>query len=99
MKMISLTCKCFSSFYYFQLLGLFAFVSQLSRSNLSCSDDDFIEPPPKRVRSDAVSPTAAASEASAPKTTPTAQASTASSLSKGKDAPAAAAAPPSVSLH
>ncbi|KAK1618377.1 hypothetical protein QYE76_023894 [Lolium multiflorum] len=58
-------------------------------------DDDFIEPPPKRVRPDAVSPTAAASEASAPKTAPTAQASTASSLSKGKDAPAAAAAPPS----
>ncbi|KAK1691922.1 hypothetical protein QYE76_008619 [Lolium multiflorum] len=54
-------------------------------------DDDFIEPPPKRVRPDA----AAASEASAPKTAPTAQASTASSLSKGKDAPAAAAAPPS----
>nr|XP_051202125.1 uncharacterized protein LOC127315694 [Lolium perenne] len=58
-------------------------------------DDDFIEPPPKRVRPDAGSPTAAASEASAPKTAPTAQASTASSLSKGKDAPAAAAAPPS----
>ncbi|KAK1653832.1 hypothetical protein QYE76_071637 [Lolium multiflorum] len=52
-------------------------------------DDAFIEPPPKRVRSDAVSPAAAASEASAP----VAQASTASSLSKGKDAPAAAAAP------
>ena len=64
-----------------------------------CSDDDFIEPPPKRVRSDAVSPIAAASEASAPKTAPTAQASTASSLSKGKDAPAAAAAPPFVSLR
>ncbi|KAK1620231.1 hypothetical protein QYE76_025748 [Lolium multiflorum] len=58
-------------------------------------DDAFIEPPPKRVRSDAVSPAAAASEASAPKAAPAAQASTASSLSKGKDAPAAAAAPPS----
>ncbi|KAK1652485.1 hypothetical protein QYE76_070290 [Lolium multiflorum] len=56
-------------------------------------DDAFIEPPPKRVRSDAVSPAAAASEASAPKAAPVAQASTASSLSKGKDAPAAAAAP------
>ncbi|KAK1680234.1 hypothetical protein QYE76_041082 [Lolium multiflorum] len=58
-------------------------------------DDAFIEPPPKRVRSDAVSPAAAASEASALKAAPVAQASTASSLSKGKDAPAAAAAPPS----
>ncbi|KAK1680818.1 hypothetical protein QYE76_041666 [Lolium multiflorum] len=57
-------------------------------------DDAFIEPPPKRVKSDAVSPAAAASEASAPKAAPVAQASTASSLSKGKDAPAAAAAPP-----
>ncbi|KAK1628624.1 hypothetical protein QYE76_002939 [Lolium multiflorum] len=58
-------------------------------------DDDFIEPPPKRVRSDAISPAAAASEASAPKAAPAAQASTASSLSRGKDAPAAATAPPS----
>ncbi|KAK1616748.1 hypothetical protein QYE76_022265 [Lolium multiflorum] len=58
-------------------------------------DDAFIEPPPKRVRSDVVSPAAAASEASAPKAAPAAQASTASSLSKGKDAPAAAAAPAS----
>ncbi|KAK1645919.1 hypothetical protein QYE76_063724 [Lolium multiflorum] len=49
-------------------------------------DDTFIEPPPKKARSDAVSPTAAASEASAPKAAPVAQASTASS-------PAAAAAP------
>ncbi|KAK1694738.1 hypothetical protein QYE76_011435 [Lolium multiflorum] len=61
-------------------------------------DDAFIEPPPKRVRSDAVSPAAAASEASALKAAPVAQASTASSLSKGKDAPAAAAAPPSLSV-
>ncbi|KAK1667454.1 hypothetical protein QYE76_055613 [Lolium multiflorum] len=53
-------------------------------------DDTFIEPPPKKARSDAVSPAAAASEASAPKAAPVAQASTASSLSKGKDAPAAA---------
>ncbi|KAK1644333.1 hypothetical protein QYE76_062138 [Lolium multiflorum] len=58
-------------------------------------DDTFIEPPPKRARSDAVSPAAAASEASALKAAPVMQASTASSLSKGKDAPAAAAAPPS----
>ncbi|KAK1679006.1 hypothetical protein QYE76_039854 [Lolium multiflorum] len=58
-------------------------------------DDAFIEPPPKRARSDAISPAAAASEASALKAAPVAQASTASSLSKGKDAPAAAAAPPS----
>ncbi|KAK1579906.1 hypothetical protein QYE76_010811 [Lolium multiflorum] len=58
-------------------------------------DDAFIEPPPKRARSDAVSLDAAASEASALKAAPMAQASTASSLSKGKDAPAAAAAPPS----
>ncbi|KAK1652567.1 hypothetical protein QYE76_070372 [Lolium multiflorum] len=59
------------------------------------SDDTFIEPPPKKARSDAVSPAAAASEASALKAAPVMQASTASSLSKGKDAPAAAAAPPS----
>ncbi|KAK1696579.1 hypothetical protein QYE76_013276 [Lolium multiflorum] len=52
-------------------------------------DDTFIEPPPKRAKSDAVSPAAAASEASALK------AARCSSLSKGKDAPAAAAAPPS----
>ncbi|KAK1679352.1 hypothetical protein QYE76_040200 [Lolium multiflorum] len=58
-------------------------------------DDTFIEPPPKKARSDAVSPAAAASEASALKAAPVMQASTASSLSKGKDAPAAAAAPPS----
>ncbi|KAK1661388.1 hypothetical protein QYE76_049547 [Lolium multiflorum] len=48
-----------------------------------------------RRPSDAVSPAAAASEASALKAAPVMQASTASSLSKGKDAPAAAAAPPS----
>ncbi|KAK1666880.1 hypothetical protein QYE76_055039 [Lolium multiflorum] len=58
-------------------------------------DEAFAEPPPKRVRSDAVSPAAAASEASALKTAPAAQASTASSLSKGKDVPAAITAPPS----
>ncbi|KAK1661323.1 hypothetical protein QYE76_049482 [Lolium multiflorum] len=58
-------------------------------------DDTFIEPPPKRARSDVVSPAAAASEASALKAAPVMQASTASSLSKGKDAPPAAAAPPS----
>ncbi|KAK1683813.1 hypothetical protein QYE76_044661 [Lolium multiflorum] len=58
-------------------------------------DDTFIEPPLKKARSDAVSPAAAASEASALKAAPVMQASTASSLSKGKDAPAAAAAPPS----
>ncbi|KAK1647608.1 hypothetical protein QYE76_065413 [Lolium multiflorum] len=58
-------------------------------------DDTFIEPPPKKARSDAVSPAVAASEASALKAAPVMQASTASSLSKGKDAPAAAAAPPS----
>ncbi|KAK1663683.1 hypothetical protein QYE76_051842 [Lolium multiflorum] len=58
-------------------------------------DDTFTEPPPKRAKSDAVSPAAAASEASALKAAPVMQASTASSLSKGKDAPAAAAAPPS----
>ncbi|KAK1649710.1 hypothetical protein QYE76_067515 [Lolium multiflorum] len=58
-------------------------------------DEAFADPPPKRVRSDAVSPAAAASEASALKTAPAAQASTASSLSKGKDVPAAITAPPS----
>nr|XP_051190102.1 uncharacterized protein LOC127303402 [Lolium perenne] len=58
-------------------------------------DDTFIEPPPKKARSDAVSPAAAASEASALKAAPVMQASTASSLSKGKDAPTAAAAHPS----
>ncbi|KAK1616824.1 hypothetical protein QYE76_022341 [Lolium multiflorum] len=63
--------------------------------NLLDFDDAFIETPPKRARSDAVSPAVAASEASALKVAPVAQASTASSLSKGKDAPAAAAAHPS----
>ncbi|KAK1611600.1 hypothetical protein QYE76_035273 [Lolium multiflorum] len=58
-------------------------------------DEVFAEPPSKRVRSDVVSPAAAASEASAPKAAPAAQASTASSLSKGKDVPAATTAPPS----
>jgi hypothetical protein len=64
--------------------------------NPSRSDEAFVEPPPKRVRSDA-SPAAVASEASVPKAAPAVQASTASSLSKEKDAPAAAIAPPSVS--
>ncbi|KAK1683342.1 hypothetical protein QYE76_044190 [Lolium multiflorum] len=58
-------------------------------------DEGFVEPPPKRARSDAASPATVASEASVPKAAPTVQASTASSLSKGKDAPAAATAPPS----
>ncbi|KAK1645088.1 hypothetical protein QYE76_062893 [Lolium multiflorum] len=62
-------------------------------------DDTFIEPSPKRARSDVVSPAAAASEASALKAAPVAQASTASSLSKGKDAPAAAAAPSPIRLQ
>ncbi|KAK1597021.1 hypothetical protein QYE76_016424 [Lolium multiflorum] len=58
-------------------------------------DDTFTEPSPKRAKSDAAPPAAAASEASAPKAAPVMQASTASSLSKGKDAPSAAAAPSS----
>ncbi|KAK1645308.1 hypothetical protein QYE76_063113 [Lolium multiflorum] len=61
-------------------------------------DEGFIEPPPKKAKSDAVSPVVVASEASAPKAAHMAQASTASSLSKGKDIspPAATAAPFSV---
>ncbi|KAK1667393.1 hypothetical protein QYE76_055552 [Lolium multiflorum] len=60
-------------------------------------DEGIIEPPSKKAKSGAAPPDVAASEASAPKATPTAQASTASSLSKGKDVPSAAAAvtPPS----
>ncbi|KAK1699226.1 hypothetical protein QYE76_015923 [Lolium multiflorum] len=50
-------------------------------------DDAFIEPPPKRVRSDAVSPAAAASEASAPKAAPVAQASMPPPFPKGKMLP------------
>ncbi|KAK1678046.1 hypothetical protein QYE76_038894 [Lolium multiflorum] len=58
-------------------------------------DEGFIEPPPKKAKSDAVSPVVVASEASAPKAAPMAQASTASSLSKGKDiSPTAATAAP-----
>ncbi|KAK1630115.1 hypothetical protein QYE76_004430 [Lolium multiflorum] len=58
-------------------------------------DEGFIEPPPKKAKSDAVSPVMVASEASAPKAAPMAQASTASSLSKGKDiSPTAATAAP-----
>ncbi|KAK1645758.1 hypothetical protein QYE76_063563 [Lolium multiflorum] len=58
-------------------------------------DEGFIEPPSKKAKPDAAPPAAAASEASAPQAAPAAQASTASSLSKGKDAPAAAMTPPS----
>ncbi|KAK1647043.1 hypothetical protein QYE76_064848 [Lolium multiflorum] len=60
-------------------------------------DEGVIEPPSKKAKSGAAPPDVAASEASAPKATPTAQASTASSLSKGKDVPSAATAvtPPS----
>ncbi|KAK1684420.1 hypothetical protein QYE76_045268 [Lolium multiflorum] len=58
-------------------------------------DEGFIEPPPKKAKSDAVSPVVVASEASDPKAAPMAQASTASSLSKGKDiSPTAATAAP-----
>ncbi|KAK1666238.1 hypothetical protein QYE76_054397 [Lolium multiflorum] len=58
-------------------------------------DEGFIEPPPKKAKSDVVSPVVVASEASAPKAAPMAQASTASSLSKGKDiSPTAATAAP-----
>ncbi|KAK1619247.1 hypothetical protein QYE76_024764 [Lolium multiflorum] len=58
-------------------------------------DEGFVEPPPKKAKSDAVSPVVVASEASAPKAATTAQASTASSLSKGKDiSPTAATAAP-----
>nr|XP_051221827.1 uncharacterized protein LOC127340088 [Lolium perenne] len=53
-------------------------------------DEGVIEPSSKKAKSSAASPDVAASEASAPKATPTAQASTASSLSKGKDVPSAA---------
>ncbi|KAK1678771.1 hypothetical protein QYE76_039619 [Lolium multiflorum] len=48
-------------------------------------DEGFIEPLPKKAKSDAASPVVVASEASAPKAAPMAQASTASSLYKGKD--------------
>ncbi|KAK1641569.1 hypothetical protein QYE76_059374 [Lolium multiflorum] len=58
-------------------------------------DEDFIEPPSKKAKPDAAPSAAAASEASAPQAAPAAQASTASSLSKWKDAPAAAMTPPS----
>ncbi|KAK1697292.1 hypothetical protein QYE76_013989 [Lolium multiflorum] len=53
-------------------------------------EDDLLD-----IGSDLMLSRQAASEASAPKAAPAAQASTASSLSKGKDAPAAASAPPS----
>ncbi|KAK1666156.1 hypothetical protein QYE76_054315 [Lolium multiflorum] len=79
------------------------------RSSLACEEvnrgfadeddllDCFIEPPPKKAKSDAALPDVAASEASAPTATPAAQISTASSLSKGKYIPStvAAATPPS----
>ncbi|KAK1660386.1 hypothetical protein QYE76_048545 [Lolium multiflorum] len=58
-------------------------------------DDAFIEPPPKRVRSDAVSPGRRSFRSFGSQGGSVAQASTASSLSKGKDTPTAAAAPPS----
>ncbi|KAK1607050.1 hypothetical protein QYE76_030723 [Lolium multiflorum] len=63
----------------------------------SKSDEDFIEPPPKKSKTGAAPTDLAASEASAPATAPVAQISTASSLSKGKNIPLAdaAAAPPS----
>ncbi|KAK1692208.1 hypothetical protein QYE76_008905 [Lolium multiflorum] len=62
---------------------------------LEKGDEGFIEPPPKKAKSDAVSPVVVASEASAPKAAPMAQASTASSLSKGKDiSPTTATAAP-----
>ncbi|KAK1601326.1 hypothetical protein QYE76_059293 [Lolium multiflorum] len=58
-------------------------------------DEGFIEPPPKKAKSDAASPVVVASEALAPKAAPMAQASTASSFSKGKDiSPTAATATP-----
>ncbi|KAK1677362.1 hypothetical protein QYE76_038210 [Lolium multiflorum] len=58
-------------------------------------DEGFVEPPPKKAKSDAASPAVAASEASAPKAALMAQASTASSLSKGKDiSPTAVTAAP-----
>ncbi|KAK1649428.1 hypothetical protein QYE76_067233 [Lolium multiflorum] len=58
-------------------------------------DEGFVEPPSKKAKSDAVSPVAVASEASAPKAAPMAQASIASSLSKVKDiSPTAATAAP-----
>jgi hypothetical protein len=53
-------------------------------------DEGFIEPPPKKAKTSSSKPVLAASEASAPATTPAAQVSTASSLSKGKEIPSTA---------
>ena len=57
-----------------------------------CSDEGFIEPPPKKAKTSTSKPVPAASEASAPATAPAAQVSTASSLSKGKEIPSTAIA-------
>nr|XP_051211008.1 flocculation protein FLO11-like [Lolium perenne] len=50
-------------------------------------DECFIEPPPKKAKTSSSKTVPAASEASAPATTPAAQVSTASSLFKGKEIP------------
>ncbi|KAK1670877.1 hypothetical protein QYE76_059036 [Lolium multiflorum] len=60
-------------------------------------DEGLIEPPLKKAKTSSNKPAPAASEASAPATTPVAQLSTASSLSKGKEIPSTAvitASPP-----
>jgi hypothetical protein len=56
----------------------------ISLGSYACSDEGFIEPPPKKAKSSSSKP---ASEASAPATIPASQVSTASSLPKGKEIP------------
>jgi hypothetical protein len=81
-KMIYLICKFFPLLQDFPLYlvlilpGLYAY-----------SDECFIEPPPKKAKTSSSKTVPAASEASAPATTPAAQVSTASSLFKGKEIP------------
>jgi hypothetical protein len=53
--------------------------------HILCSDEGFIEPPPKKAKMSSSKPAPPASEASVPATAPAAQVSTASSLFKLKN--------------
>jgi hypothetical protein len=97
MKMIFFICKSSLLTPKFDFDRVRPYSAPILSNSHTCSDEGFIEPPPKKAKTSSSKPTPAASEASAPATAPAAQVSTASSLSKGKEIPSTAvvtASPP-----
>jgi hypothetical protein len=91
MKTIFLICKSLLLATKLDSDEVHLYSNLILSNSYPCSDEGFIEPSPKKTKTSTSKPVPAASEASAPATSPAAQISTTSSLSKGKEIPSTAA--------